>query len=474
MKKLKFLIILVIVIFSFNWKVSAASGALGVSTGSVYVGDTFTVTASVHAAAAWSVRVTASGPVSGCAINQADATADAMDTNKVFSATCTATGTGTIYITLSGDATSAADGLPVAISGSRSVTVSERPAPTPTPSPSPTPAPKTGNNSDNNKSNNSNNNVNNNDNKSNNNNIKELKVDNYELTKIDNNQYVLSVSNNVTNINVTAGAEDEKARVVGTGKHDLNVGENIIELVVVSESGLENKITLKVIRKDGYYLEDLDLLLKDDAIKDINITIGSDTKVSSSDLKKIKESKKVVKLNFYNEDKSLLYGFTILGAKVKEVFDFLTIVQFDSEKREDILKLSNYADGLYFSMKHGGKSPKGTSLKLFVGNKYNNKDIVNVYSLNSNGKLVTIKTNLKVKDGYIEFATNNDGDYFVTKSKVNIGKDLCSSQKEVNLLVIIPVILVILAILSLLAISFFKKRSGRMNIFSKKSTIFCN
>ena len=471
MKKLKFLIILVIVIFSFNWKVSAASGALGVSTGSVYVGDTFTVTASVHAAAAWSIRVTASGPVSGCAINQADATADAMDTNKVFSATCTATGTGTIYITLSGDATSAADGLPVAISGSRSVTVSERPAPTPTPSPSPTPAPKTGNNSDNNKSNN---NINNNDNKSNNNNLKELKVDSYELTKIDNNQYALSVSNNVTNINVTAGAEDEKARVVGTGKHDLNVGENIIELVVVSESGLENKITLKVIRKDGYYLEDLDSLLKDDAIKDINITIGSDTKVSSSDLKKIKESKKVVKLNFYNEDKSLLYGFTILGAKVKEVSDFLTTVQFDSEKREDILKLSNYADGLYFSMKHGGKIPKGTSLKLFVGNKYTNKDIINIYSLNNNGKLVTVKTNLKVKDGYIEFTADSNSDYFVTKSKVSLGKDMCSSQKGVSMLVIIPAILVVIAIFGFLVLFFLKKNNGRINIFSNSNGVSYN
>ena len=471
MKKLKFLIILVIVIFSFNWKVSAASGALGVSTGSVYVGDTFTVTASVHAAAAWSIRVTASGPVSGCAINQADATADAMDTNKVFSATCTATGTGTIYITLSGDATSATDGLPVAISGSRSVTVSERPAPTPTPSPSPTPAPKTGNNSDNNKSNN---NINNNDNKSNNNNLKELKVDSYELTKIDNNQYALSVSNNVTNINVTAGAEDEKARVVGTGKHDLNVGENIIELVVVSESGLENKITLKVIRKDGYYLEDLDSLLKDDAIKDINITIGSDTKVSSSDLKKIKESKKVVKLNFYNEDKSLLYGFTILGAKVKEVSDFLTTVQFDSEKREDILKLSNYADGLYFSMKHGGKIPKGTSLKLFVGNKYTNKDIINIYSLNNNGKLVTVKTNLKVKDGYIEFTADSNSDYFVTKSKVSLGKDMCSSQKGVSMLVIIPAILVVIAIFGFLVLFFLKKNNGRINIFSNSNGVSYN
>ena len=306
------------------------------------------------------------------------------------------------------------------------------------------------------------------------NNVKDLRVEGYELTKVDNNQYTLSVPNNVTSINVIAGAEDEKARVVGTGKHDLNVGENIIELVVISESGLENRINLKVIRKDGYYLEDLDSLLKNDVIKDINITIGSDTKVSSSDLEKIKKSKKIVKLSCYNEDKSLLYSFSISGGKIKEVFSFLTTVQFDSEKKEDILKLSNYADGLYFAMKHGGKIPKGTSLKLFVGNKYTNKDIINIYSLNNNGKLVTVKTNLKVKDGYIEFTTDSNSDYFVTKSKVSLGKDMCSSQKGVSMLVIIPAILVIIAILGFLVLFFLKKNNGRINIFSNSNVVSYN
>ena len=123
MKKVKYLIISLISIFAFNINVFAASGSLGVSSSSVYVGDSFTVTANVSSAAAWNIHVSASGPVSGCSINQADATADAMDTNKTFSATCTATGTGTITIRLSGDVTSASDGNAVNVSGSRSVTV---------------------------------------------------------------------------------------------------------------------------------------------------------------------------------------------------------------------------------------------------------------------------------------------------------------------------------------------------------------
>ena len=110
MKRISYMIITVLTMFIFNIFVNAASANLSVSSNSVYVGDTFTISVNMASSAAWNIHVSSSGPVSGCSINQADATADAMDTNKTFSATCTATGTGTITIRLSGDVTSASDG----------------------------------------------------------------------------------------------------------------------------------------------------------------------------------------------------------------------------------------------------------------------------------------------------------------------------------------------------------------------------
>ena len=227
MKKIKMLLILLILIFTFNLSVFAANGNLQVSSGSVYVGDSFTVSANISSAAAWNVHVSANGPVSGCVINQADATADAMDTNKTFSATCTATGEGVITVVLSGDVTSASDGIAVGISGSRAVNVSKRPV-----------QPNNSNNNNNNNPNNNNNNntINNNNNnvsnnannnvndKSNNNNIKELSVDGYSLVKVDANNYTLSVPNDISSINVKAIAEDSKATVTGAGNHQLSVG----------------------------------------------------------------------------------------------------------------------------------------------------------------------------------------------------------------------------------------------------------
>ena len=126
MKKLKFLFVALISLFIFKCNVLAASGTMSVSKESVYVGDTFTVTVNASSVAAWNIHVTADGPVSDCLINQADATADAKDTNKEFSATCTATGAGTITLTLSGDVTSASDNNAVDLASTKTVTVTTK------------------------------------------------------------------------------------------------------------------------------------------------------------------------------------------------------------------------------------------------------------------------------------------------------------------------------------------------------------
>ena len=448
MKKIKILFILLISVFVFNLNVSAASGNLSVSSSNVYVGDTFTVSASISGAAAWNVHVNSSGPVSGCSINEADTTVDASDTNKTFSVTCTATGEGTITITLSGDITSADDDSATSISGSRNVIVSQKPT-----------QPSNNNNSNNNNSNNNNSTGNSNntnksnqtiDNKSKNNNIKNLSIDGYELTKIDNNNYTLSVSNDVTSINVKATAEDSKAKISGIGNHKLNIGDNNIEIIVTSESGVENKINIKVNRKDGYYLEELENLLNNNKINDINIIINSDTIISSKDIEKIKNSKKTVTFNYYNSDKKLMYSWTIEGSKLKNTGELSTIISYDSENKKDILKLSNYADGLYINFKEVNKLSGGIKVKIFVGNKYLDNEKVNVY-LYKNDKLSSIANKLQVKNGYIEFEINDFSDYFITMSTIpKLSDNEVSNNKNTTInkthLVIILVLTFIIAV----------------------------
>ena len=266
MRKMKNLLktILVIAILMVGSKAYAASGSLSVSSGSVNVGDSFTASVNVSGAAAWVVKVNATGPVTNCSINQADATADANDTNKTFTANCVATGEGTITLTLSGDVTSASDGNAVPISGSRSVTVTKKEEPTPTPDPTPTPTPTPDQNQKPEEQ------------KSNNTKIKEISIDGYELVKVDDNNYTLSVDNTVSKINVKATAEDAKSTVTGTGEKILRVGENVIEVVVKAEDGTENKITIKVTRA-----EEKKTIPKKETKKDTDKDTKTETKKSN-------------------------------------------------------------------------------------------------------------------------------------------------------------------------------------------------
>ncbi|MBR3490635.1 MAG: cadherin-like beta sandwich domain-containing protein [Bacilli bacterium] len=227
-----FTILVAIVILSFYSKALAASANLSVNKGSVYVDETFTVTVYVSSAAAWNVHVNASGPVGNCSINNANATDDAMDTNKTFQTTCTATGAGNITLSLSGDVTSASNGVAVGISGSKSITVSNKPDPTPSGG---------GNNNNNNKQE---------EKKSNDCSLSALSIEGYNLVRVDDNNYTLEVRNDISSINVTAKANNLKAKVEGAGVYELVEGENPITITVTAEDGTKNVINIVITKKE--------------------------------------------------------------------------------------------------------------------------------------------------------------------------------------------------------------------------------
>lgn len=317
------------------------------------------------------------------------------------------------------------------------------PTPVPTPAPTPTPTPDPSNDNKNKKEETKKED----DQKSHNANIKDISVEGQKLDKIDNNNYSLTVSSDVTSVNIKAIAEDSKAKVTGDGKHELNIGDNTIELVITSEAGEQNKIVIKVTRKDAYYLDDLDTVLNDNSITDISIKINSDTVISKEDIEKIKNSKKAVKFYRYNDDK-VLYDFIIYGSKIDDLNDFNTTLLFESDNVEDISKLSNYADGMYVNIK-GDYIPKGARLKVYVGNKYKDKDYLNVYYYDkTNNKLISISKDLKIIDGYIEFDVEKTGDYFITRSLINSGTKSVNSSNNIY------VIFIIIALISLLVSMF--------------------
>ena len=270
MKFFKLFLTFIISVFAFNLCAFAASGNLSVSSDKVYVGDSFNVTVNINSSAAWNVHTSVTGPASGCIINQADSTADAMDTNKTFSATCTATQTGTITISLSGDVTSAMDGNAVNLSGTKTVTVSEKPKPTPTPVPetpqnNTTPVPETPQNNTTPPSNSNNNHQTNptpvepppvvepseepEPPKNSDSSLQSLIVNDEEIVLNENQfDYELEVPYSVDVLLIEAEASDSLAHVTLPENVTLKVGENIIDIEVIAEDGSSETYCLFVTR----------------------------------------------------------------------------------------------------------------------------------------------------------------------------------------------------------------------------------
>lgn len=320
------------------------------------------------------------------------------------------------------------------------------PTPSPTPAPTPSPTPSAPSKSF-----------------SKNNNIYSLEIDGYELTKIDNNNYTLSVQNDVESININATPEDPKATILGTGLHELAIGENNIEIIITSESGAQNKIIIKVTRKEDYFLEDVDYLLNNNSINEINIALSKDDKITKEDLTKIKESTKTVRFNYFDENKQLLYTWFINGKEIRENNEFLTTINFIADNTDEIYKISNYADGLYIKFFHNGDLPSGTKVRLYVGNKFADEKSINLYYYNkTNNELELVKNNLIVHDGFIEFDINHCSDYFATMSILSnaINTQKTSSNLFIILIIILTTIIISLIVYIIIKIKPFNKKKG--------------
>lgn len=471
MKKIQIILTSLVIAFLLGANSFAASGYIYVSKSSVYVEDTFSVSVSITSSAAWNIHVAASGPVSGCTINVADATADAKDDNKTFTSSCRATGTGIITLSLSGDVTSASDGNAVYLSGSRTVTVTERP--------SQNNSENTGGNTGGNTSGNPGGNTSGNKSttdgnkqptsaKSTNNALSSISVDGYSLTKVDNNNYKLEVTHDIESVNVKATAADAKAKVSGTGEHNIKDGENAIVVAITSESGAKNYINLTITRKDSFSLEDLDYIIAK-KINNADIIISGDATVNSSDITKIKDSGMTFNLIYSNESKRLISGWVIDGSKIKKQTDFNTVVSFDSEYRKEILNLSNYSDGLIVSTH---TPPDGARLRLYVGDKFKNGNLVNVYGYSSN-ELKMVGEEIEVRNDIVELNATDSNTYYLALSS-NAGtktnpKEVTEidSQKEDNNGPLIAIIVGVLAVilLSIIVIFIIVKKKKKAKVF---------
>lgn len=296
--------------------------------------------------------------------------------------------------------------------------------------------------------------------KSSNANLKSISVEDYTLEKVSDAQYKLEVDNNISSIVIKAAASDSKAKVSGTGEKNIEVGENILNVVVTAESGAKKTYKIVVTRKDGFYLEDLVLALRN---KETIIKLKEDDVIKTEDLNLVRDSGKQIALNYYNDKGTVLYSWKIDGGKLTKYTEISTNVVFDSEYKEQIGERSNYAAGKYIHFKQEGSIVKGTTVKLYVGDIYKDTDILNVYLYNKEKNELTLATDkVSILNGYIEITPKEYGDYFITRSTIKNTKSqsviVAVGDLGENLKVIAIIEAVVIIALSTTLVFVIKKR----------------
>ena len=250
------LLFIITLLFMININsVNAASTSISASSTKVTKGKSVTVTASVKAGA-WNLTLSGAGQSKGL-VGQTATTANASASTSI---TFTPSKTGTYTFTLKGDITDYDTDATSDVSKSVTITVTEPPS-------KPSGGGTTGGNSSGGSSSSGNSSSNSTTNKKPTNTTTTKPAEEPKSTdstlsaltikegaispefKKDVKEYALTIPYETTEVNVTATANDSKAKVNIEGNKDLKEGENIVKVLVTAEDGTSTTYTIKVTRK---------------------------------------------------------------------------------------------------------------------------------------------------------------------------------------------------------------------------------
>ena len=276
-----------------------------------------------------------------------------------------------------------------------------------------------------------------------NNKLNSIEIKGYNITfDPDTLKYSITVDNTVEQVEISANVMDKNSTIKINNVDKLTVGENLITIEVLSQSGDTRTYEIMVLRKDNVpvvSVKDVIDTINKTTSKSIEVEIkDEENTLSSNILKELKGKDIELKITKYEND-NIKYIWSISGKNIKEEFDFDTLVKFESENADKINELMNYAQSIYLNYSHSGNLPKNTKFKVYVGNEYNENDLLNLYYFDEkSNKMILEQENLVVKNGFVEYEIEHCSEYILTQSKIKN-----SNFDYQNIIIIIETIVII-------------------------------
>ena len=309
---------------------------------------------------------------------------------------------------------------------------------------------------------------------SDNTNLATLEVEGYTLTDEGHDIYSVSVSNSVKTINIIAMPEDANAVVVGAGEQTLTDGDNQFELYVYAENGFVRGYVIKVNRRgDKVALTDLEKELKETKEDTVIVSLKDGDKLTKEMIAAIAKWGKTLKLNRYDADGKLLYGWTMNGKDMAELKNFQTFdptVTFESKNADKIDALSNYASGKVLNFAYSGELPKNTVFTIAAGKDFTKEDVLYLYyfdekenTLKQEGQSVTVKG-----EG-IELAITHCSEYLLTRSVLKAPEPVKQGNSRKDMLMMIAMAVELAVIIALVIIMLRKRQKPVTDAVSSDS-----
>ena len=286
--------------------------------------------------------------------------------------------------------------------------------------------------------------------------LKELSVTNSDLVYEEGKtEFTTTVSRSVDNVILSARAKDPNATLIGTGRKQLEIGDNYFTLKVSSSNGLETEYKINIIRSaEEYQQVNKSSKLQNLKVNGIVFDLSKEqykfyysvyNDVNELDITTITESK-TAKVEITGNE-SLKEGTNRIEIKVKENDDTETLYTIIVYKNPNAEKLKDLANADYYSNSIYETStpniiPKAVIDKINANNVTLHYNVVNMYG----GLLyqVSLKNNLvgdinpeikKVEGNGVKYESNIPADnqivlYLEEKFKDGSDVKLTSMDEE--------------------------------------------
>jgi hypothetical protein len=211
-----------------------------------------------------------------------------------------------------------------------------------------------------------------------------------------------------------------------------------------------------VIGSDKISTEEVELQITKSSEKTINVDLTKSDVASKEIFRALKGIEKEIAFNILDDKGKIKYSWTFEGKNITDANTDVNLGLSLDCQNSDISNLVENKNALILSFSHSGNLPGLATVKVFVGDKYKNGEILYFYYFNSTTKkLEYINDGITVKDGYATVSIKHCSDYVLTTSKV-VDKQSNNPKTGDNSS---PITMIILVIASCSALILLKKKS---------------